>query len=366
MRERRAGATLTIDLAAIAANYRSLRAKLQHGACAAVVKADAYGLGADRVAPVLHEAGCRYFFAAHLDEGLALRAALPADATICILNGLPPSTEDECAAAGLIPVLNSIEQVEAWAALARWRERALPGILQIDTGMSRLGLPPEDTEYLASKPGLLQPITLQYVMSHLACADEPAHPANREQRERFETLRRLLPAAPASLANSSGIFLGTDYHFDLVRPGAALYGLAPNAKIPNPMRPVIRLDAKVIQIRSIPAGAAVGYGYGFRAAAPMRIATISVGYADGWLRSLGNKGAAYHGTARLPIAGQVSMDSMTVDVTSLPEGALRPGDTVELIGPHQPADDVARACGTIGYEILTSLGRRYHRRYAGL
>jgi len=202
-------------------------------------------------------------------------------------------------------------------------------------------------------------------MSHLACADEPYHPANRAQLAQFEAQRRRLPPAPASLANSSGIFLGADYHFDLARPGAALYGVAPMPGAPNPMRAVVRLDARVIQTRAISAGDAVGYGHAYRASGPTRLATLGVGYADGWLRSVGPAGHAFVGDQVLPIAGRVSMDSLTLDISALPADMLKPGDYVELIGPHQSIDAVAAAAGTIGYEILTSLGGRYVRRYLG-
>jgi len=358
-----AGALLTIDLGALADNYRLLRGRLSGADCAAVVKADAYGLGAARVAAALWRAGCRQFFVAHLQEGVALRAALPADAEIFVLNGLMPGAEAACLTARLIPVLNSLAQVDGWTGLSRRQGRALPAVLQIDSGMARLGLAPVEVDLLANDPGRLDGIALRAVMSHLACADEPAHPANRAQLAMFEAQRRRLPPAPASFANSSGIFLGPDYHFDLARPGAALYGVAPVPGAPNPMRAVVRLDARVIQTRRIAAGDAVGYGHGFLATEPTRIATLAIGYADGWPRSIGRTGFAYVGGRALPIAGRVSMDSLTLDITTLPADMLKPGDFVELLGSHQSIDAVASAAGTIGYEILTSLGSRYRRRY---
>jgi alanine racemase len=359
----RAGAWLSVDLVALRDNYRRLRQRLDGAVCAAVVKADAYGLGAARVAPALAGEGCRQFFVAHLDEALALRPLLAESCEIFVLNGLPPGAEAEAGAAGVVPVLNSLAQLDAWAALARRQERTLPAVIQVDSGMSRLGLSPAELARLGEAPQRLAGLDLRLVMSHLACADEPAHPANAAQRASFEASRRLLPAAPASLANSSGIFLGPDYHFDLARPGVALYGGNPLPGAANPMRPVVRLEAKVIQVRELPAGAAVGYGYSYRAAAPMRVATISVGYADGWLRSLSNAGQAYFGEVALPLVGRVSMDSVTLDVSALPDAALPPGAVVELLGERQSVDAAAAAAGTIGYEILTSLGHRYHRRY---
>lgn len=358
-----AGAVLTIDLSALVANYHLLRDRLAGADCAAVVKADAYGLGAARVATALFQAGCRHFFVAHLQEGIDLRPVVPAEAEIFVLNGLMPGAEATCLDAGLRPVLNSLDQLDRWAALGRRHGKRLQAIVQIDSGMARLGLSPAEIDRLVLDPGLWDGIDLRAVMSHLACADEPEHAANRAQLAMFEAQRRRLPAAPASFANSSGIFLGADYHFDLARPGAALYGVAPVPGMPNPMRAVVRLDARVIQTREIAAGDAVGYGYGFTAAAPTRIATLSVGYADGWLRSIGRAGVAYVGDLALPIAGRVSMDSLTLDISALPADMLKPGDFVELLGPHQSIDDVAAAAGTIGYEILTSLGGRYRRRY---
>ena len=358
-----AGAVLTIDLGALTENYRLLRDRLGGADCAAVVKADAYGLGAARVAATLLRAGCRQFFVAHLQEGVALREALPAEAEVFVLNGLMPGAEALCLDAGLTPVLNSLSQLDAWSALGRRVGRTLPAILQVDSGMARLGLAPVEVDRLVAEPARLDGVALRAVMSHLACADEPDHPANRAQLAMFEAQRRRLPPAPASFANSSGIFLGADYHFDLARPGAALYGVAPVPGKPNPMRAVVRLDARVIQTRQIVADDAVGYGHTFRAPGVMRIATLAVGYADGWLRSVGAKGSGFVDGRALPIVGRVSMDSLMLDISALPADMLNPGDFVELLGAHQSIDDVAMAAGTIGYEILTSLGGRYVRRY---
>jgi alanine racemase len=360
-----AGAVLTIDLAAIVANWRQLQARVGSADCAAVVKADAYGLGAAQVAPALAAAGCRQFFVAHLDEAIALKPLLPAAATVSVLHGPTPGSEAEFVARGVRPVLNSRPQIDAWRRLAQRLDRELDAIVQVDTGMARLGLDAAELQGLASDAQSLVGIRVACVMSHLACAEQPAHPANAAQRERFVTARRLLPAAPASLANSSGVFLGPDYHFNLVRPGAALYGIAPVQGSPNPMRPVVRLEGRVIQTRDIGAGTAVGYGEGWRSERPTRIATVSVGYADGWLRSLGNRGLAWFGDVALPIVGRVSMDTVTLDAGALPDGALAQGSLVELIGEHQGVDAVAEAADTIGYEILAGLGSRYARSYVG-
>ena len=356
-----AGATLTVDLGAIRTNYRLLRSRLGATACAAVVKADAYGLGAAAVAPALAAEGCRTFFVAHLDEALALRPLLP-EAEIFVLNGLAAGAEPECAPHQVTPVLNSLAQVDAWAALGRRLGRAVPAALQVDSGMSRLGLGEAELDKLAASPERLDGIQLRLVMSHLACAERQDHPMNREQLRRFGAARARLPKAPASLANSSGIFLGPDFHFDLARPGAALYGLAPVAGAASPMRPVVRLKGRIVQVREVAAGAAVGYGASWRTTGPRRIATVAVGYADGYLRSLGNRGTAFAGDAPVPLVGIVSMDTATFDVTDAPQAVE--GGFLELIGPKNPVDALAAEAGTIGYEILTAIGDRYARTYA--
>lgn len=358
-----AGAILTIDFGAIRANYRLLAKKAGRAKCAAVVKANGYGLGGVDVARALQREGCDTFFIAHVSAGILLRKALDASPAIFVLNGLPPGSERECAAAGLIPVLNSLGQVEAWRKMAQASASKLPAALQADSGMARMGMAPAEVDRLAADAALLAGIDVVLVMSHLACADEPDSPANAEQLRRFKVLRKKLPAAPASLANCSGIFLGKAYHFDLVRPGAALYGVNPVPAKPNPMRPVITLESKVIQTRDVPKGEGVGYGHTFRAKKAIRTATISFGYADGWQRSA--VGSAFFKGRALPFLGRVSMDSIVLDISSLPEGAIHAGDLVELIGPNQSVDDVAKLSGTIGYEVLTSLGDRFHRVYLG-
>lgn len=357
------GAQLSIDLDALCDNWRSLRARLAGGQCAAVVKADAYGLGAAQVAPALYRAGCRHFFVAHLNEGIALRPALPVDATLYILHGVHPGAEAECLHHQLVPVLNSVPQVEAWRALAAETGRPLPAVLQVDTGMARLGLDAED--FARWVPAGLKGLDLLFVMSHLVSAETPENPVNRLQRDRFRAMLTHLPGVRASLANSSGIFLGGDYHFDLVRPGAALYGVAPVAGQPNPMRQVVHLQAKVLQTRNIAAGTPVGYSHTWAASRPSRIATVAVGYADGYLRSLSNRGAARCDGVSLPVIGNVSMDTLIIDITALPEGRIREGDLLDLADPTQGVDAVAAHAGTIAYEILTSLGQRYARHYLG-
>lgn len=364
-REAQAGAVLTIDLGAIADNYRRLQRHAPKAVCGAAVKADAYGLGAEQVAAALANSGCRHFFVAHLEEGIRLRPRLPSDAEIYILHGQPHhiGADMECVRHRLVPVLNSAVQIAGWRALARRLNIALPAIVQVDSGMSRLGLSACETTAVLDDPDGLRGLELRYLMSHLACADQQDHPMNEAQLAAFEAMRARFPACKASLANSSGIFLGPRYHFDLLRPGAALYGIAPVAGAANPMKPVVSLQARIIQTRSIEAGDAVGYGAAYQAGSARRLATLSVGYADGWLRSLGKRGAVMVGRVRAPIVGRISMDTCTIDVTDADPAHVRPGALVDLVSPAQTVDDVADAAGTIAYEILTSLGQRYHRRY---
>ncbi len=359
----RAGAVLEIDLSAIVANWRRLAAELKPGTeCAAVVKADAYGLGVARVAPRLAAAGCILFFVATIDEGLALRRFLPG-VEIAVFDGLLPGTAREFRDARLIPVLNDLDQIALWRKSEA--TRALPAMIHIDTGMSRLGLSPPELRRLAEAPDLLAGLTLRAIISHLACADEAAHPMNAQQLTLFRLTLTDLPRAPASLAASAGIFLGSDYHFDIVRPGAALYGINPTAPDPNRMAQVIRLKGRIVQVRDVDSGITVGYGAAHRMERAGRIATVAVGYADGWLRSASHRGSAGIGGARAPIIGRISMDLMTLDVTGIDPALARPGAFVDLIDETHGVDEIAATAGTIGYEILTSLGARYHRIYRG-
>jgi alanine racemase len=350
---------LEIDLAAIAANYAQLRAR--HGApVAGVVKADAYGLGAGRVAPALHQAGCRHFFVAHLAEALAIRALVPG-AMLATLNTMLPGSEATHAEHAVVPVLGSLDEVARWRAEAARRSRTLPALLHLDTGMNRLGLDARELALLAADHSLLQGISLLYVITHLTASEIPADPRNIEQREAFAAARAMLPAAPASLANSSGLFLGEAFASDLARPGAALYGINPTPGAANPMRLAVRLRARVLQVRDVPAGGTVGYNATWQAARPSRIATLGVGYADGWSRALSNAAAAIFDGAPVPLVGRVSMDLTTYDVTDHP--AIVPGSWLELLGPSMPPEALAAVAGTSGYEILTSLGSRYGRVY---
>jgi alanine racemase len=354
---------LTVDLGAIVANYRALAARAAPAQCSAVVKADAYGLGAVTVGPALARAGCRHFFVAHLNEAVELRGVVPSPAAIYVLHGLAQGDTETFVTHDLVPVLNDLGQVDAWAATARRLSRALPAVIQFDTGMSRLGLEEGEFKTLRTERTRLASLDLRFVMSHLACAEETDNPLNRAQLAEFKAIRAAFPDSKASLANSSGIFLGSDYAFDLVRPGCALYGINPLENKENPMKPAARLDARILQVRRVDHPRTVGYGATHRVSGPTRIATIAIGYADGWLRSFSGRGVAYCGDRPVPFLGRVSMDLVTLDVTAAPEAKI--GDLVELMGPHQDVDAVAAKAGTIGYEILTRLGRRFHRSYVG-
>ncbi len=361
-----ATAELTIDLGALVANYGLLQRLARPAQAGAAIKADAYGLGAERAAPALLEAGCRQFFVAILSEAIALRPIVP-EAAIHVLSG--PTGGDEAAFLRhrLVPVLNSPHQIALWS---RWcaANGASPAALHIDTGMSRLGLAPAELDRLVADPAPLTAFPVPLVMSHLASADAPQSPQNAQQLAAFRSaLDRLLPLLPdrpaISFANSSGIFLGRDYAFDLVRPGAALYGVNPTPAAPNPMRQVIGLKARILQVRHIDAHQAVGYGAAHRSTRATSLATLGLGYADGMFRALSHAGAAFVGGIRAPFVGRVSMDLITIDVGHVPAHLVQPGAWVEILGEHQSADELAEAAGTIGYEVLTALGSRYQRRY---
>ncbi len=366
----RAGAILTVDLAALSENWRLLKRRVEP-ACdmGAVVKADAYGLGLEPVAKALSAAGCLTFYVAHLDEGLALRGIVDGrqDLRIIVLHGPNPGTEPDFAAHRLIPVLSTPRQIKAWRAFAARSDLLMESLVQVDTGMNRLGLTEREFAELMADPDGLSGLTPLALMSHLACAETPDHRLNLQQRERFAsmlaTFRLKYADAKGSLVNSSGIFLGRGFHFDLARPGAALYGVNPTPTAANPMIPVVRLQAKVLQVRRVDAAAPVGYGATFLAPDGAKLATVSMGYADGLLRSWGAAGHAFIDDFKVAVAGRISMDLTTFDVSNVPDSALGPGATINIIGSRQSIDELANQAGTIGYELLAAIGRRYHRRY---
>lgn len=366
-----AGATgvVLVDLARLAGNWQALARHVAPAECGAVVKADAYGMGAARVVPALQAAGCRTFFVATLDEAVRARALAPG-AAIYVLDGLLPGTVRDLAGLGVIPALTSLADVRAWAALARNGTRAPAAALHVDTGLHRLGMSAKEVRELARDTDLLGCLDIALVMSHLACADEAGHPMNREQLDVFHRLRAGLPRARASLAASDGLMLGADFHLDLVRPGYALYGGQAAQERSAPVEAIVRVRARILQVHDVAVGGRIGYSASYRATSPQRIATVAAGYADGVFRhaSATNEtpgGFVAFGSKRAPIVGRVSMDLITVDVTGIDDPAPQRGDWVDLVGPELPIEMVGRAAGTIGYEVLTRLGPRFHRVYLG-
>jgi alanine racemase len=359
---------LTIDLDAIVANWRKLEKMAVPAECGGVIKADAYGCGLEPVARALAGAGCKTFFVATLDEARSARAALP-QAAIYVLDGFFQNCGDAYAKINARPVIGDLYELAEWDVFCRrsgWEGGA--GI-HIDTGMNRLGLT------ITEAQGIIPRINagdhgITLVMSHLACAETLHHPQNAKQLSTFREIAGLFSGVPASLANSSGVFLGAQFQFDLVRPGAALYGINPTPEADNPMQGVVDLKARIVQIRSIDKGETVGYGGTWTARRPTKLAIVSAGYADGYFRS----GSSNDGTRgaevivagkRCPVAGRVSMDLIAVDVTDLEKNAARRGHLVTLIGEGITVDELAHHFGTIGYEVLTSLGPRYARVYKG-
>ncbi|PVE23165.1 alanine racemase [Microvirga sp. KLBC 81] len=372
MPQETAGGLLHIDLSALASNWRALRDNAGGAEAAAVVKADAYGTGIEQAVPALAQAGCRTFFVAHLSEAVRVRAVAP-DATIYVLNGLFPGTSPVYVEHKLRPVLGSFEEIEEWAAFCRSQGQKREAAIHIDTGMNRLGLTVPQGLTLKDRPEC-KDFEVALLMSHFVSAEESANPINIRQIESFKAVREMLPGVPTSLANSSGIFLKEKPHFDLVRPGYALYGGNPTPDRDNPMSAVVGLEARIVQLRWVEEDDTVGYNARWLALGRRRIATLSVGYADGYPRSASARGKS--GEELLagmvlvaghpcPFAGNVSMDLITVDVTDVPENEIQRGDTVTMIGGSLNLDEVGRRAGTIGYEILTNLGRRYARSYRG-
>ncbi|WP_208441219.1 alanine racemase [Bartonella raoultii] len=357
-----ATAIATINVRAIVANYETLAQYVAPAECSAVVKANAYGLGVHKIAPALYQAGCRSFFVAKIEEALQLKTILPENVSITLLNGLPHTAEEFVAQSGIIPVLNSWHAIEDWQKLCQKKQKKFPAIIQIDTHMNRLGLDKQEIQQLIKQPMIFEKAEIKYLLSHLSNGEDASHPSNNKQLVAFKAILAKLPACKVSFANSGGIFLGPDFHFDLVRPGIALYGVDPRGKQPTPLKPVVTLEAQVLQSRSVDAGMPVGYKESFITRRPSTLTTISIGYADGWPRILSNKGSVYFNGHKLPIVGRISMDSIIVDATDLDKKPQR-GDWVELIGSHQTLEKVATDANTIPNEILTSLGNRYQRIY---
>ncbi len=359
---------LTIDLKALANNWQALKAHLNSSAeCAAVVKANAYGLGVSEVLSALKSAGCKTFFVATLDEALEIISLLSENDVLYVLSGCRAGEEGAFIDKGIRPVIISLHMFNRWLQTCKQysQEKSTPKCaLKVNTGMNRLGMEGEELQQLLEDPQAIKMAGLEMLMSHLACADEPSHKLNTVQLSRFQTLvnqvHRVLPACQFSLSNSSGIFLGEDYHFDLLRPGIALYGGQVSEKIA--IKPVVHLNLEVLQTRLAQKGESVGYGATYTLDKDRELITVAAGYADGFLRFASNRAQAYFKGQFFPLVGRVSMDSLIFDVSEL-EYKPQAGDLIEVLGEHISIDELAAQCGTISYEIITSLGARYPRHY---
>lgn len=369
---RLAGGRLSVDLSAIAANWRDLSERSKPAKCAAVVKADAYGLGVEHVVPVLLAEGCDTFFVALPEEGVAVRRIAP-KADVYILNGVYEMSAPTLTEANLIPILGNLEQIELWARHCGQRGLNSPCAIGVDTGMNRLGLTAAEALAFRKRNMTEHVVSPVLVMSHLACADDPSHPLNARQCESFQGVADAYSDIDLSLANSAGIYLGGGYLHDVTRPGIALYGGSASVDGTTPMRPVVSLDARIVQVREANKGETVSYGAQPTLERDTKIAVVAVGYADGYPRSGSGAGVplreavpdgqfGHIGGVRVPLIGRITMDLTLFDVTDVPDNALEDG-WIELVGPNIPLDEAARAAGTIGYELLTALGPRYERRY---
>ncbi len=352
--------TLTINLAALAANYRLFK-EMGAAEVAGVVKADGYGLGIAPVVTALLAEGCSQFFVATPDEGAAVRAVAE-DAQIAILGGLYQGGEEFYLDHHLIPVINSLEQLHRWRAFSEKESFALPYWLHVDTGMNRLGLGADEWAGFNRDLEQAEPLHMIGVLSHFACSDDKDHAMNQRQADLFATIARDLPDTKKSLCNSSGCFRSHDWHYDLLRPGYALYGGNPTPEASNPMQSVVTLETPVLQTRAVKASESIGYGASHTFSADSETATVALGYADGLHRAGSSKAKLYYKGQPCPVLGRISMDLISVGIGHL-ANKPSPGEMLEVLGPHQSVDDLAADLDTIGYEILTSLGRRYQRDY---
>jgi len=356
--------TLEINLAAIKANYRLLKNICETATIGAAVKANSYGLGATEISKALLLENCRHFFVASSEEGVNLRKAIGNKVDILVLNGVFEYDALELIEYNLIPVLNNLKQIEIWQKFSNLKQKILPGYLHFNTGINRIGLNHNEIEQLINNRDLLQGLDLQYIISHLAASEDHNNPYNLEQLNKFKAYLQYFPNVKASLANSGGIFLGQDYHFDLARPGAALYGLNPLGKVKsNPMQNPVTLKASIIHLQSLTPNSHIGYNMTFVTKRNSLIATLPFGYADGFSRGFSNQGKVFINGYNAPIVGRVSMDFINIDVTDLPPADIFLGQEVEIIGNNCTPDKIASIINTIGYEILTSLGNRYKRVY---
>lgn len=352
--------TLEVNLEAILHNYRLLASQAPNSACGAVVKANAYGLGVQKVAPSLFSAGCRDFFVATLAEGIELSGILSPDVNIYVFHGIKKGEESYFYDNGLTPVINDIYQLDAWIKCAQDVAHKLPAILHFDSGMNRLGINYELAEKIANYDNLKM-LDVKYIMSHLVNAENPEDSINKVQLQRLWEVKKHFPHCKISLANSKGIEVGENFHFDLLRPGCGLYGVKGESNIA--LKNVINLKTKILQIREVSEDGFVGYGATTKVNKGERLAVVPIGYADGYLRSLSNNSYAVFSGHKLPLLGRVSMDLTIFDISNIPAGQIKQGDYLEILGDNYTVDEAAKNSGTIGYEILTSLGNRYNRVY---
>lgn len=355
---------LEINIDSIIHNYQLINNKVGNTECAAVLKADAYGMGASVVAKALDKVGCSTFFVATIDEGIELRACFSKNENqIAVLSGLLEGSEDIFYSNKLTPVLNDTEQIKKWAIYNKQKKISAPSILHIDTGMNRLGLTINELYDILKNPTELKELHVEWIMSHLACGDQPRDIMNEKQLSVFLNAKKEFPNVKASLANSAGVFLGQSYHLDMVRPGIALYGSGSGSIPSKPLKQVIRLYSRILQIRTLSTGASVGYGASYRVSEATRVATVGLGYADGYLRSLSNCSWVFFNGFRLPVIGRISMDYITVDITQIASEKIKTGDFIEIIGDKFTLDDLATVANTVPHELLTRLGTRHHRIY---
>ena len=355
---------LEINIDSIIHNYQLINNKVGNTECAAVLKADAYGMGASVVAKALDKVGCSTFFVATIDEGIELRACFSKNENqIAVLSGLLEGSEDIFYSNKLTPVLNDTEQIKKWAIYNKQKKISATSILHIDTGMNRLGLTINELYDIIKNPTELKELHVEWIMSHLACGDQPRDIMNEKQLSVFLNAKKEFPNVKASLANSAGVFLGQSYHLDMVRPGIALYGSGSGSIPSKPLKQVIKLYSRILQIRTLSTGASVGYGASYRVSEATRVATVGLGYADGYLRSLSNCSWVFFNGLRLPVIGRISMDYITIDITQIASEKIKTGDFIEIIGDKFTLDDLATVANTVPHELLTRLGTRHHRIY---
>lgn len=349
---------LEIDLKIIAQNYRALKQQLPHSTCGAVLKADAYGFGLEAVAPVLRHEGCQHFFVAHIEEGMALRNVLK-DPVIYVFSGALPRTESYFIEHHLTPIMNDYEMLQRWAVEAQKQDRRLPCALHIDTGMRRNGFDRLDVDKLLANRDVLKALDVHFIMSHLVASQTREDPLNAQQKAAFDKIRQQLPLAKASLSDTGGIYLGPDFHYDLIRPGKGLFGLYPHPSLQT----CLRFLGRVLQVRTAHKGESVGYSATHTLTRDSKLATIGVGFADGYGLRLSNNAFVVFGPFKAPVVGRISMDYTVVDVTDVPESLCPVGGWAELVNQDITLDELAQSMGTHSRELTTGFRARVTRVY---